>query len=380
MEAAKQSRTAAKAWITRLGNQLSSACDSCEHFRDIQDRLSGFKEKVEKLNSAQETVESLIDPASLESDIDIALEYYDQRIRPVIRKAEAYLEKKVPAKDDDSSSLSSERFCGHEAQLPKITLPEFCGDPCEWPSWWDLFEANIHETEKPAVVKFSYLKSLLKDSAMTVISGLKLTAANYPVAVSLLNKRYGRPDRIIFQHVESLLNLKVVPDPSVAQLYTLLDSLQSHIRSLETMGITGSQYGVILTPLILSRLPANLRLQWVRESEREEASSAGTRVVSPVPDAPGRLVQGPSLRLRRMPTSPNRRLVPISRSSSTSLSGRSGVERCRRSTSACEVGNSTRLQLQRLSFTALRVARSSPLGVGCAPRSTPPRSVLHSPS
>ena len=39
------------------------------------------------------------------------------------------------------------------------------------------------------------------------------------------------------------------------------------------MGITGEQYGVVLTvtPLILSHLPPDLRMEWAREGEQHES-------------------------------------------------------------------------------------------------------------
>ena len=276
MESAKQNRTAAKVWVTRVGNQVVSACDKKESVLTVNALVSEFRGKVERLDSAQVKVESLIPPEELETDIEAADTYYHERVRLVYQKANAYLAS-VTEVDDDLTSVSSSQSGHAEAKLPKITLPEFFGDATEWPTFWDLFEANVDSTDMSAIVKFSYLNTLLKGDARAVTSGLKLTAVNYPVAVSLLRNRYGRPDRIIFQHIEALLNIEATSNPSVAQLWTMLDTLQTHIRSLEAHGITGSQFGVILTPLVLSRLPASLRLQWVRESERMEKLPAGGR-------------------------------------------------------------------------------------------------------
>ncbi len=40
--------------------------------------------------------------------------------------------------------------------------------------------------------------------------------------------------------------------------------LQAHMRSLEPLNMTGRHYAVVLTPLVLSRLPPYLRLEWAR--------------------------------------------------------------------------------------------------------------------
>ena len=64
--------------------------------------------------------------------------------------------------------------------------------------------------------------------------------------------------------------IEAPPTPSIEQLWKTYNSLQTHIRSLAVFDISGEQYGVILTPLILSRLPQDLRLEWAREGERHE--------------------------------------------------------------------------------------------------------------
>ena len=51
----------------------------------------------------------------------------------------------------------------------------------------------------------------------------------------------------------------------------MYDDLQAHVRSLDALGISGEQYGVVLTPLILSRLTPELRLGWARDGEQHES-------------------------------------------------------------------------------------------------------------
>ena len=48
------------------------------------------------------------------------------------------------------------------------------------------------------------------------------------------------------------------------------DDLLSNIRSLEALGISGEKCEVFLTPIILSRLPNDLRLEWAREGAGHE--------------------------------------------------------------------------------------------------------------
>ena len=55
-----------------------------------------------------------------------------------------------------------------------------------------------------SVEKFNYL-SLLENTAREAITGLSLTEANYPEAVSTLKKRFGGLQQIISKRMEGLL-------------------------------------------------------------------------------------------------------------------------------------------------------------------------------
>lgn len=46
--------------------------------------------------------------------------------------------------------------------------------------------------------------------------------------------------------------------------------LLMHVRSLENLDIDNNQYGEVITPWILSRLPQEIRLEWSRESADHE--------------------------------------------------------------------------------------------------------------
>ena len=158
------------------------------------------------------------------------------------------------------------------AKLPKVTLPSFDGKIVEWTAFWEQFAAHVDDAEDLAeVTKFGYLKSLLKGEAVDCISGLTLTTANYAVAVDLLKKRFGQKERIVFAHLQALLETPILSQRRAAKdLWRLSDGLQKNVRCLESLGVTGDQYGIVLTPLILSRLPEDLRMEWAREGLGKE--------------------------------------------------------------------------------------------------------------
>ena len=86
----------------------------------------------------------------------------------------------------------------------------------EWTSFWEQFETVIDNSDLPDVSKFTYLRSLLKSDAKQCIEGLSLSGVHYSTACDLLKNRYGRPEQIIFTHVQDL-NLFIPAKCSVKQ-------------------------------------------------------------------------------------------------------------------------------------------------------------------
>ena len=58
------------------------------------------------------------------------------------------------------------------------------------------------------VQKFGHLHTLLEGDAKEAIRGLSLTGSHYAIARELLEKRFGRKERIILKHVQELFALK----------------------------------------------------------------------------------------------------------------------------------------------------------------------------
>ena len=150
-------------------------------------------------------------------------------------------------------------------------MPKFGGDVLEWQSFWDQFKATVHDSDLPVISKFSYLLSLLHGEARQAVQDLSMTADHYNMACQILEDRFGRKERIIFTHVQKLLHVTIPSKCSMSILWKLYDDLLTHTRSLESLGIDGDKYGVILTPLISSCLPQDIRLEWSREGIGKES-------------------------------------------------------------------------------------------------------------
>lgn len=93
----------------------------------------------------------------------------------------------------------------HPVKLPKLTIHPFGRDLIAYITFWDSYKAAIHDNRSLSPIdKFNYLWSFLECSALDVLAGLTLTAANYKVAVDVLEKQFGNKQQSIAKHMEAL--------------------------------------------------------------------------------------------------------------------------------------------------------------------------------
>ena len=82
--------------------------------------------------------------------------------------------------------------------LPKLIVKQFDGGILNCQTFWDQYYLSVHvKTNISEIDKFTYLKSLLSESAFETISGLTLTSDNYVEAIKLLQNRYGNHQALI---------------------------------------------------------------------------------------------------------------------------------------------------------------------------------------
>ena len=109
--------------------------------------------------------------------------------------------------------------------------------------------------------KFNYLKSLLHGSAAETINGFSLTKENYCEAIKLLKERYGNKQVVISSQMDSLLKLpEATSMGEVKKLRNIYDKLELHVRSPRNVGVSPDTYGSFLAPVVMSKIPEELRI------------------------------------------------------------------------------------------------------------------------
>ena len=135
-----------------------------------------------------------------------------------------------------------------KARLPKLELKRLEGEMTTWTSFWDSFEAAIHNNEQlSSIDKFNYLRTLLEGPAAAAVAGLTLISSNYSEAVAVLKKRFGNKQLIISAHMDMLMNLEGVSSGhNLKDIWELHNHLESHLRSLQSLGVPSSSFGAML--------------------------------------------------------------------------------------------------------------------------------------
>ena len=145
-------------------------------------------------------------------------------------------------------------------RLPKLQLRSFNGDLTRWTAFWESFESAVHNnSELSEVEKFNYLNSLLERSAREAVSGLALTTANYSKAIETLKRRFGCKQLIINKHMDALLQVEAVTSSQNSRgLRKLLDGVNSHIHSLQSLGVEQGSYSSLLCLVLVGKLPPDM--------------------------------------------------------------------------------------------------------------------------
>ena len=121
-------------------------------------------------------------------------------------------------------------------RLPKLTLPSFFGNPLNWLTFWDSFQAAIHlNPNLSGIQKFNYVKSQLQGDAVQCIDGIPPSDQNYLHAVTLLQDRFRQTHKLVSAHMQAFIE---APNPTISlnSLLKFYDTAESHLRGLSSLG------------------------------------------------------------------------------------------------------------------------------------------------
>ena len=107
----------------------------------------------------------------------------------------------------------------------------------------------------------TYLKSLLRGSAFSMISGFKLSSESYNAALKLLKECFHNKQLQIGIHLKNLLkNLTVSDLKNISQLRCVYHNIENQIRSLDNLNVTPKTYRPLLISVLQPKLLSELNL------------------------------------------------------------------------------------------------------------------------
>ncbi|XP_063416141.1 uncharacterized protein LOC134697785 [Mytilus trossulus] len=316
----KSRRTGNRSAVTRLLRKFADAKESSEFDREeLLATYENLQQKKKLLDTLNEQIENASETEDIETEIVDTDEYttnfvtklrhfkifIDKTLQPISNQPShssyqvlnvdsppfiptsspeivqtSYVAPSLPQSNDaariltetsqiatsiPTSSYAVPSAISSNHRLPKLTLPTFNGNILEWPSFWDSYESAVHYNPTLTdVQKFNYLKAQLENEAAQTIAGFSLTNANYAEAVNVLIERFGQTHKITQAHLQALLDI-TPPRDDLISLRMFYDKMESLVRGLESLGQTQDSYGNLLVPIIINKLPGEIRKHLARE-------------------------------------------------------------------------------------------------------------------
>ena len=274
----KATRKSHRGGLTRYMNEANTIADNTRIDESQLQRLQILKTQIEQKSNTLSKVDGdilqICDVTDIEKEVDEA-EAISFELTELMAKIEKTLKIETNETRDvdrtNTSFISSNSDTRSRSKLPKLELQKFNGDILKFPQFWDRFETAIDKNpDIPTAEKFNYLQYYLEGAAARNIDGLLTTEANYESAKETLKKRYGRPQMIITAHVEEIYKLKPCNngDKSIHLRY-VYDKILAHVRGIKSLGVELEYSGCMLVPIIMAKLPFDVRVHLARVTARE---------------------------------------------------------------------------------------------------------------
>lgn len=193
---------------------------------DLENKFDDLQEEIQNFNLSITVAAHNIELIQVQNAFDQLL--YSARGKYL--ETMQSLKHETPSVEKPSSSSNR--------SLPKILIPPFHGKIDQWPEFISLFKSVIDNNESlTATEKFQYLRALLKDDALAIISNISFTPENYKLAFQALNDRYQNDRRLANFYVNQIREFSKINSPSYDDFQRFLSVHLNSVNSLKALGI-----------------------------------------------------------------------------------------------------------------------------------------------
>ncbi|XP_055628587.1 uncharacterized protein LOC129770031 [Toxorhynchites rutilus septentrionalis] len=145
-------------------------------------------------------------------------------------------------------------------------LPEFSGNPEDWPLFFSNFSNSTQMCGFSNEENMLRLRKCLKGRALEAVKCRLLHPFNVAGVMSTLKMLYGRPEAIIQAIVK---NVRSLPSPNIDRLETVVNfalTVENLVATIQACEVHDFVYNASLRYELVERLPSTLKLDWAKHS------------------------------------------------------------------------------------------------------------------
>ena len=291
MDALKKIRTAHRTSFTKTLNELNTLLNKKEV--DKEEVLIVFEilqDKMTELDGSSAKVISYVleqgDAALFESETTTNDDYKKKYLtvkRKVTNLGVGASVSTVPSGISANAHSVTMRTERKKFKMPTFEIAKFCGNVKDWLKFWNQFRKIDEDNEVDDEDKFQMLLRSVEvgSRARDLVSSFPSTRENYRKAIEDLKNRFGKDELQVEVYVRELLNLvlnNTLSGKEKLSIASLYDKLRSHLRALETLGVTSEKCASMLFPLVESAIPEEVLRAWQRSTLAGGATDSKVRL------------------------------------------------------------------------------------------------------
>ncbi|XP_062702100.1 uncharacterized protein LOC134285428 [Aedes albopictus] len=161
---------------------------------------------------------------------------------------------------NEFAMLNRSQIAARQA-VPK-DLPEFNGDPEQWPLFSATFDSTTRICGFTPEENMIRLQKCLKGKALEAVRCQLLHPGNLDNVLATLKMLYGRPEIVVHALVQKIQSL---PAPKSDRLNTLIDfsiAVRNMVATVQNFGLEEHLCNISLLQSLVDRLPPMIRLNW----------------------------------------------------------------------------------------------------------------------
>lgn len=133
---------------------------------------------------------------------------------------------------------STQQQCNVHSLLPKITIPDFHGEPKEWETFYSIYKPLVHDNfQLTDADKARLLVSHLKGSALSICAGIATSGDNYDTLWKALLEKYHNKRLLANTYLQQIFNFKSLQSESEKNLNSFLEIFDASVNALKKLDV-----------------------------------------------------------------------------------------------------------------------------------------------